>query len=103
MKEARIAIARAAVEEYNRFLDSGEPYPNADRYATVESWTAKFGGGVEADVKVCSADDRSLFVDAVLFHNGSEVALAGDPEYQLDGKCAFEFNGEEYVVEVVAA
>ena len=52
---------------------------------------------------MCATDIRGLFVDAVLFKNGGEAALAGDPEYQLDGEYEFEFDDEIYVVEVVAA
>ena len=103
MKKQVIKIDKKIIEEYNRYLDSGEEYPDCNRYDTVESWTARFGNGIEADIKVCSTGDCDLFVDAVLFKDGSEAALAGDPEYQLDGEYEFEFDDEVYVVEVVAA
>ena len=103
MKKQVIPIDKKTVDEYNKYLDSGEEYPYGCRYSTVESWTACFGNGIEADIKVCCADDYSLFVDAVLFKDCGEAALAGDPEYQLDGEYEFEFDDEIYVVEVVAA
>ena len=102
-KKQIIKIEKSVIDEYNDYLDSGDAYPNAGRYETVESWTADFDDGIEAGIKVCSTGDCDLFVDAVLFRDGCECALFGDPEYELDGEYEFEYNGETYVVEVVAA
>jgi len=39
---------------------------------TVEAVTWNFGGGWEIDINICNAEP-SPYVDAVLFHGGSEV------------------------------
>ncbi len=100
--EAKIEIPKKKVDEYNRYLDSGEQYPDAGRYETVETFTAKFSKGYEADIKVCATWECDLFVDAVLFKDGCEVAVC-DPEYALDGIFEFETDDGHFEVEVVAA
>ncbi len=89
---------------YDGYLDSGRPFPDSERYGTLETFTAKFDDGHEADVKVCVADDNSLFIDAVLFNkDGGEVATC-EPAFEVEGECYFyEKDGTEYVVEIKAA
>ena len=100
--EAKISVPKNVLNEYNRYLDSGDTYPDAARYETVETFTANFGDGYEADIKVCATWECDLFVDAVLFKNGSEVAHC-DPEYALDGIFEFDADDNYFSVEVVPA
>ncbi len=103
MHKTTISIDPVTIDTYNKYLDSGEAFPDSKRCETIETFTAKFDDGREADIKVCSADDCSLFVDAVLFEkNGAEIAVC-EPEYALDGEFEFETDGEAYVVEIVRA
>lgn len=59
--------------------------------------TANFGGGIEADIKLCNGD--SPYVDAVLFKDGHEVDVL-EVSDSLEGEYPFEYEGVEYLVEV---
>ena len=66
--------------------------------ATLETFTANFGNGIEVDIKVCSGQ-TNCFVDPILFDHGSE-AVTNDTEDQLDGIYLFEYESNTYVVVV---
>jgi hypothetical protein len=62
------------------------------------SLTAKFGNGIEADIKVIDTD-TGPWIDAALYDNGEEVVIV-DPQYTLLKKHSFEYNGIKYVAQV---
>lgn len=64
---------------------------------TIATYTAKFDDGIEADIKLCNGD--TPYVDAVLFHNGCEVAVL-EVSDTLDGEYAFTYNNNKYIVSV---
>ena len=69
------------------------------------SLTADFGNGFEMDIKLCGVQyeegaDNLPWAEAVLFHNGSEVAVSEVSE-SFFGRWILEYDGEEYVVDVL--
>lgn len=78
--------------------DNGEEYAH-ENAPFIETMTVDFGKGIEADIKVCF-ERETTYVDPVLFHNGCEVSV-GEVSYELLGEYEFEYEGIEYVVEVV--
>lgn len=68
-----------------------------DEDSTIETFTAKFSNGYEADIKVCSGE-HNCYVDPVLFNaNGCQIGLL-EPDYELLGEYTFEVENEEYTV-----
>ena len=66
-----------------------------DKVNTIQTYTASFNGGVEADIKVC--DGNPPFVDAVLYDGGSEVQLT-EVSDELLGEYQFFYDGKIYTV-----
>ena len=62
--------------------------------------TARFGGGMEMDVKLCGARDEKPWTEAVLFKDGSEVCCSGSEE-SYDGPWELEYGGDTYTAVVV--
>lgn len=101
---AKIKIPADKIAKFNELLAKmGEDglvealgYPTD---TTLECYTAHFGNGWEADIKMC-AGDTNFFVDPVLFdETGSERAVldCGD---EYDGEYVFEVDGDTYKVSV---
>ena len=91
METVTIVISNKEADLMQSFLDSeGE-----DSVGTIQNYTADFGGGLEADIKVCKGDPP--FVDAVLYANGSEVQVM-DVSDELLGEYLFYHNGKVYAV-----
>ncbi len=67
--------------------------------STVESYTAVFPDGCEADVKLC-AGQTNCFLDAVLFDSrGHEVCCPDCPD-SLGDEIEFEYNNTLYIVRI---
>lgn len=62
--------------------------------------TAKFEGGIEADIKLVICEEDKPYVEGVLFLNGCEIYHT-DCEEEYTGEWEFEYDGNEYVVNVV--
>ena len=94
MSETRIIyIAPEEADLMQSYLDSeGE-----DEVGTLTTYTAKFEGDVEADIKVCKGDPP--FVDAVLYDSGSEVELLEVTD-EILGEYVFFYDGQVYTVVV---
>ena len=58
-------------------------------------FTANFGDGIEADIKVCNGDPP--YVDPVLFAAGNEVSVL-DCDDDVQGSFPFDYNGKQYIV-----
>lgn len=56
------------------------------------SVTADFSGGIQMDIKCCGCRDDSSWTEAVLFHNGSEVACSEVSDEFL-GTWKLEYDG----------
>ena len=93
MNSVSILIDSKEADLMQAYLDSdGE-----DSVGTVQTYTADFGDGVEADIKVCKGDPP--FVDAVLYDKGSEGQLM-DVSDELLGEYLFYYDGKVYAVTV---
>lgn len=67
---------------------------------TIAAFSADFGDGIEAEIKVCNGEPP--FVDAVLYHDGNEVAQAG-PSDALEELFSFTYGGEQYMAVVAGS
>ena len=68
------------------------------------SKTIVFKDGMEMDVKCCGVKDENegSWTEAVLFRNGSEVCCS-EPDTEFFGEWRLEYNGNEYIAEVLPA
>jgi len=104
MKTQRITIPKAVLDELNSIIKGELEIVDED---TIATYTANFGDGIEADIKVCGVstteewnkeESCTPYVDAVLFDNGNQCGLL-EPEFeQLDGEYIFEYDNEKYQV-----
>lgn len=65
--------------------------------------TAYFPNNIEVDIKlvICDGDDTP-FTEAVLFQNGWECVMITPVEYEYGGEWCLEYDGIEYIVNVIA-
>jgi len=101
MKTQTIFVPKDEMDSMQRLLD-GKDREWGEH--TIQTYTANFGNGVEADIKVCGVqesiepnDQPNPYVDPVLFDNGSEVCV-GEVGDELEGEYLFEYDNEEYQV-----
>lgn len=90
-----ITLAGAQLEDIRCILSSKKAVPDCED--VPYTFTANFGGGIEADIKVCNGDPP--YVDPVLFDDGEEavvLAVSGD----ILGDFEFAFKGDKYIVTV---
>jgi hypothetical protein len=77
-------------------MDSDTLVEGHDPDGVLETFTFQFPGTLfEADIKVCNGD-TGPWIDAVLFHNGSEV-MCLDPGTTLLGEYEFEDGNDKFV------
>ena len=99
MKIQTIKLSCEEVEAIQKLLnieDADLRNAGHDIDSAVIIYTAKFGNGIEADIKLCSGD-RNYFIDPVLFKDDSEVNVL-DVEDEILGDYLFEHDGNEYKV-----
>ena len=95
----QVAVSQYLCNQLQGILDIKEGgCPDCGPNEVIHTLTAHFGGGIEADIKVCNGD--SPYVDPVLFENGSEL-LALDVTDTLLGSYRFVLDQQEYIVEVI--
>ena len=71
------------------------------RYEQLFSTTAKFEGGNEIDINVCTCDEDPPFIDVVLFDaRGNELACEVDEDESILGEKGICYNDDEYIVEI---
>ena len=63
-----------------------------------ETFTAKFGNGIESDIKVFDSPNGP-WIDPVLFTNGNEIVTL-EAQYVLLGEYPFEYKGNKYIVKL---
>ena len=100
-----LSIPLTTLTHYNAILADPAIVPKRKNVDVLASWTARFATcpGIEADINVVNGDDDTgPFVDAVLFDQGSEVALL-DPAHRLNGDYCFTVNDTVFCVTVTAA
>lgn len=99
-----ITISKEEMDKINDLLElTGDEIYEKYGYKRDEAivHTAKFPDGLEADIKLVICDeDNYPYTEGVLFHNGSEVCFP-EPSDAYDGEWYFEYNGIEYIVDVV--
>lgn len=93
-----IFLQPPTIAQYQAMLDNNIPSSLVSEYEVIETFTAKFEDGIEADIKICNSED-GIWIDPVLFKDGWEVQ-ALDPEYELKGLYIFQYDNEDYIVEV---
>lgn len=99
MKRVRLQIEKALAGKLQCMLDSGEQVSGEKECAVLHEFTANFGDGIEADIKVCNGDSGP-WIDAVLFDGGQEL-LVLEPEFErVLGEYTFRLNDEIYTVEL---
>lgn len=102
MKTAAIILPPEAIQEANAFL--GGTKSKAESPAGVLTFTAKFEGGAEADIKVVLDADEP-YLDPVLFdEHGREVMCIQDDSTRIEGEYRFDLaDGTTYIVEIATA
>jgi len=86
MRTKYVDIEKYILDDLQVCLDS----PGTRKPDTIATFTANFGGGLEADIKVCNTEsDSKPYVDAVLFQDGCEVGLL-DVGDELAGEYLFD-------------
>lgn len=95
-KTATIKVPTLEADIIQRWLDSEKTIPDAGRCEVVTTYTAIFGGGIEADIKVCNSES-SPYIDAVLFEDGCEIALLDVSDILL-GEYIFMVDEDTYTV-----
>lgn len=99
-KRVIIQVPANRIKELQDMIDNNIMDPTIDRDNCVEVFTAQFGDGIEADIKVVNSKDGP-WIDPVLFDDGHQCGLL-EPDYQLEGEYNFgEYNGYTYIVELV--
>mgnify|MGYP006872976638 CR=1 FL=1 len=63
------------------------------------TYTARFDGGYEMDVKCCGGGDECAWAEAVLFKDGYEVGLS-DPEEEYLGLWEIQADGMTFITNV---
>lgn len=95
-KTETIKVPSTEADIIQRWLDSEKPISEAGRCEVVTTYTAKFGDGIEADIKVCNSES-SPYIDAVLFEDGFEIGLL-DVSDVLLGEYIFIVDDNTYTV-----
>lgn len=72
--EKRLQVDKRLADHLQFLMDLDEEVIGAKRDAVLHVFTVDFGGGIEADIKVCNGD-TGPWVDAVLFDQGREVQI----------------------------
>ena len=49
-----LTVPLSKITEYQRYIDENIMYPTHDAGDVIETFTADFGNGIEADIKVCN-------------------------------------------------
>lgn len=100
---ATVKVPSKELKEMESILLSGKMDEITRRDGVINTYTAKFDDGREADIKVCNAptDCGGPWVDAVLFEpDGSEI-VAIEPSDSLEGEYDFEVDDDSYKVQVI--
>lgn len=101
MKSSKtIEIDAARLKEIESLLAGGKQVEGYGSASVIETFTAKFSDGYEADIKFVNAEGGP-YIDPVLFLDGHEAAV-GEPAYSLAGAFEFEHDGHTFTVEVKA-
>lgn len=96
MKTFEIVVGKAQVTHLRKILKM-EKLPRNLQDRSLALYTANFGGGIVADIGVCSGQENA-YLNPVLFHDGIEVASIQDESETIVGEYPFEYDGEEYKV-----
>jgi len=91
MHSVVITIPKEDANDFQIILDTPGGLLDAGRDQVIKTYTANFGNGIEADIKICNVDDpdSSPYIDAVLFQDGNEVAVL-EPGDTLIGEYIFD-------------
>jgi hypothetical protein len=93
-----IKVPEAEMSEMNGLL-SLETMPDSGPYEVVKTYTADFGDGWQADIKVCNGEPP--YVDPVLFLDGNEITCIEIAD-NLNGEYHFHSIDFDLIVDVVA-
>ena len=96
LHEVTLRVSLPDIREFNHILSMGEKSSDYGKDEVIFCKTAKFDGGVEADIKLCNGDPP--FIDAVLFEDGCEVGVLDCGFEEIEGEYYFSHDGNEYLV-----
>lgn len=94
-RTATITVDKNKLKELNKILRRRTQHPEYKRDSVIETFTADFGDGYQADIKVCNGEGP--YVDPVLFDEGCE-ATTGDVTDKLDGEYQFDYGDDHFTV-----
>ena len=96
-KPVVVRIPKQEVEHLQKAIDGNSPYPGYGECDVIQTWTAAFPDGCQADIKVCNGDNGP-WIDPVLFdENGCEIQCLS-PCYRLASDYCFD---DDHCVKVV--
>lgn len=104
-RELTICIGKEEADRIEKLL-SVKPKNQKECFGPDETimHTADFGGGIEMDVKLCGVayeedSDNLPWTEAVLFHDGCQVAMC-EPDEEYFTVWELEYEGVTYAVNV---
>jgi hypothetical protein len=101
---AKVVIPRHKADFYRKLLKACKMDDQTAPDGVIETFTARFRNGFQADIKVCNAETSGggPWVDPVLFDEGGNEVSVIEPGDSLLGKYYWEVDGEAYVAVVEA-
>lgn len=102
--ERTIKIEKKALAEYGKLLALNDANPEDyghSKLSNVDTWTAHFPYGYFADIKINASED-DFWTEGVLFDKDGGQLCCSDVCSSLEGEWRFEYEGNTFVVNVVA-
>ena len=99
--EATIEIPQSTLKYLELVLAGGGNWEEDWYEDRVESFTARFANGYEADVKVVGCDEDCPYSEAVLFNPDGYQESYTDIEDTLAGDWEFYNDNNNYIIHVV--
>lgn len=96
-KQVTIKISKEVVDRINSYLLMNTTLEGTKGCAVIETLTANFGLGIEADIKVCNGDSGP-WIDAVLFENGHEIMILEPYHENIVSEYVFGVANDTYIV-----
>ena len=96
-KKIYLHINEKKASKIEELLNKNSILEDEPAYSIYESFTVNLTEHLSVDIKVCVADDKTLFIDAVLFFDDTEVYCL-EPIYDLLGEYIFEYDNVRYII-----
>lgn len=99
----KLIISKDNFDLYKKYFDYGkDEFARFDipQNCNLTTWSVKFDNGFEIDIKINSSED-DIWSEGVLFDEEGRTLATSEVCYALDGRWSFEFEGNNYIVDVV--